>query len=208
MQTAEDVDSVVILWSKEDGIPLGNSAVVKIQANATNTWTSPAVNQTLTISDTYEIASHYFSTTQSYRYWRVVVEDPGNPNGYLELGVVWIGKSLQVENAQNGFDFNVVDRSKISQTEFGHVYVDQYPQLNSLEFAYANLDYDSIVILENAFRENGNRKPVFIAVDPDDDVFDKDHFAIYGRFQGNQFASSHVNYNIFNAKGLVVIELS
>src|SRR4051812_33410514 len=45
--TTEPIDSVVLLWSKEDGIRLSNTAVVKIQANATNVWTSPAVDQTL-----------------------------------------------------------------------------------------------------------------------------------------------------------------
>lgn len=207
-QTIEDVDSVILLWSKEDGVQLSGSATLKIQANATNVWTSPAVDQTLTINDTYEIASHYFTTAQSYRYWRVVLQDAGNPNGFLELGVAWIGKSLQIENAQNGFDFTVTDRSKSVVTDFGHIYTDEYPLFSSLNFSYANLYYEAIQILENAFRENGNRKPVFIAVDPEDEVFDKDHFAIYGRFQSNTFGSEHVNYNIFNAKGLTVVELS
>src|SRR4051812_21363761 len=48
MQTTEDINSVVLLWPKEDGIRLTDSATVKIQANATNVWTSPSVDQTVT----------------------------------------------------------------------------------------------------------------------------------------------------------------
>jgi hypothetical protein len=105
MITTEEIDSVVILWPKEDGIRLSDTAVVKIQANATDSWGSPAVDQTLTIDNTYMVASHYFSTDQSYRYWRVVIEDVGNPYGYVELGMVWFGKSLSIQKAKNGFKF-------------------------------------------------------------------------------------------------------
>jgi hypothetical protein len=205
--TTEAVDSVVILWPKEDGIRLSDSAVVKIQANATNVWTSPAVNQTLTINDVYMVASHYFSTDQSYRYWRVVVQDPGNAYGCVELGVVWIGKSLAIDNAQNGFKAALTDLSKSSKTDFGHVYVDQYPQLMQIDFSYQYLDYSVVQILEDAYRQNGNSKPVMLVLDAEGSVFDKDHFTVYGMFK-NTFGLQHVRYNILNTDTLSVLELS
>lgn len=207
MLTSEPVDSVVILWPKEDGIKLSDSAVVKVQANATNVWTSPAVDETLTIDNTYSIASHYFTSDQSYRYWRVVVEDPGNPWGYLELGVVWIGKSLSIQNAQNGFSYRLLDRSKVTTTDFGHQYVDEYPQSAQLELNYAYLDYDDVQELENAYRVNGNRLPVFVTIDESETALDKNHFAIYGKF-ASSFGLGHVNYNLFNADGVTIEELS
>ncbi len=205
--TATEIDSVVLMWSKEDGVRLSNTAVVKIQANATNTWATPAVDITLSISNDYELASHYFTAVQNYRYWRVSIADPLNPYGYLELGVVWLGKALAVDNAQNGFEFSVIDRSKTVTTDFGHSYTDEYPLTIKLDFSYANLDYASVITLENAFRINGNRHPVMIVLDPEDAVFDKDHFALYGKFT-NDFGLGHVTYNIFNIKGLSVVELS
>jgi hypothetical protein len=205
--TTEEVNSVVMLWPKEDGILLSNTAVIKIQANATNTWTSPAVDVTMTIDNQYEVASHFFSTDQSYRYWRVVVEDPGNANGFLELGMVWIGKSLDIENAQNGFSFDLIDRSKTQTTDFGHTYVDEFPLVASVQLQYKNLDYETIQILENAFRENGTKYPVIIALDPDEDVFDKNHYLVYGKMKPS-FGSKHVNYNILDADGISILELS
>jgi hypothetical protein len=207
MITTEEIDSVVILWPKEDGIRLSDTAVVKIQANATDSWGSPAVDQTLTIDNTYMVASHYFSTDQSYRYWRVVIEDVGNPYGYVELGMVWLGKSLSIQNAQNGFKFVLEDGSKSSSNDFGHVYVDEYPTLAGLSLSYKFMDYDEVQILENAFRENGKRNPVIIALDPDDDVFSKDHFMIYGLMQKG-ISLEHVNYNILNVDGITISELA
>jgi hypothetical protein len=204
--TTEPVDSVAILWSKEDGILLSNTAVIKIQANATDVWTSPAVDQTLTINNDYEIASHYFTTDQSYRYWRVLITDAGNPNGFLELGVVWIGKSLDLDFAENGFKWSIADMSRVTETAYGHKYVDELPSINTLEFSYRFMEYAEIQVLEEAYRINGKRLPVFVAMDAEEAVFDKDHFAIYGMFNSS-FTEDHVVRSLFNPSGIRIEEL-
>lgn len=207
LQTTESIDSVVFLWPKEDGITLSNTAVVKIQANATNVWTSPAVDQTLTIDNTYVLASHFFSTDQNYRYWRVVIQDAGNPNGYVELGVVWLGKGLSIPNAQNGFKFELQDTSVHTQTAFGHDYTDEYPQVATLTFQYKTMDYSDIQTLENAFRQNGTRLPVLVALDPLAGVFNANHFTVYGKM-GPSIPLNHIMYNIMDTSALTVTELS
>lgn len=206
-QTIEPVDSVVILWPKEDGIRLTGSAVIRIQANATNVWTSPALNQALTVDNYYSVASHFFSTDQNYRYWRLVITDTGNPWGYVEAGVVWIGKSLELQPAQNGFSFGLSDRSSVSSTDFGHEYVDEYPLQAQLEISYQYLDYEAATFLEEAYRTNGNKKPVLVALDPTEVVFDKDHFLLYGKM-GSGFRLGHVNYNLFNSDSIIITELA
>ncbi len=206
-QTIEPVDAVILLWPKEDDIKLSDSAVIRVQANATDIWTSPAVNEVLTIDQTYEVATKFFSTDQNYRYWRVFIDDPSNPYGYVELGVVWIGKSLSIDNAENGFGFGFVNNSVVSKNSFGHSYVDQYPLLQQVQFKFNNMYYDNIQILENAYRINGNHKPVVIVLDPEEAVFTKDHFLVYGKFQ-NAIDLTHVSYNIFNTGSLNVLELA
>jgi hypothetical protein len=206
MQTTEDINSVVILWPKEDGIRLTSSAVIKIQANATNVWTAPAVDQVLTIDNDFSIASHYFSTDQSYRYWRLLITDATNPWGYIEIGQVWLGKSLDLENAENGFVFSLVDQSDATSNNFGHEYVDEYPQMAQLSVVYSYIDYDTYTTLETAYRRNGNRKPVLLILDPEENVFNKDHFVLYGKMQ-NKFAFEHIRHEYGNSS-LVIKELA
>lgn len=205
--TTESIDSVVILWPKEDGILLSNTATITIQANATNTWGAPAVSQVLTVDNTYMLASYYFSTSQNYRYWRVLIQDTGNPNGYVGLGVVWLGKSLSIPNAQNGFSYSLADMSKITKTDFGHTYVDEYPQMITMQFAYKTMQYADVQTLENAFRVNGVSDPVMVVLDPTAIVFNKNHFAVYGKFQP-AFSLTHVNYDILDSGGIVITELA
>jgi len=137
----------------------------------------------------------------------VTISDAGNAYGFFELGVVWIGKSLTLNPAENGFKYQLTDYSRVQENEFGHRYVDEYPTRASLEFTYSLLDYDDAQVLENAFRTNGVKKPVLVAIDPTGGVFDKDHLLVYGNFQG-RFGLSHINYDLFNADSIRVEELS
>lgn len=196
--STENITSVALLWPKEDGIRLSSSAVVTVEANATNNWASPAVSQTLTIDNTYEIATYFWNTDQSYRYWRVSLEDPANANLFVDLGVVVLGKSIDIQEPENGFTFGLTDQSKTQRTPFGHEYTDAYPMVSSIEFSYSLMEYGDIQTLENAFRTNGNQTPVFVTFDSDETVFDKDHFALYGKFQKG-FGSEHIIYNLFSS---------
>lgn len=207
MRTSEDVDSVVVIWPKETGVRLTSAAVITIQANATNVWTSPAVSEILTVSDSYELASHYFTTDKSYRFWRITIQDPTNTDGYVELGVVWIGKAMLLQDSENGFKYNLVDKSKTVRTDYGHKYVDRLPKVASLTVNFKYLDYEDAQILETAFRTNGTYDPVLFIMDAEGSVFDKDHFSIYGNMD-SVFSLSHVNFNILNNDSLIVEEIS
>jgi hypothetical protein len=197
LQTTEDINSAILLWSKEDGIRLSSAAVVKIQANATNTWASPAVNTTLTIDDVYNTATNFYSTNQSYRYWRVLIIDPTNANLFVDLGVVILGLSESISTADNGFKYNISDNNKITETDFGNQYVDEYPQTANLSLNFALLDYADIATIETAYKTNGTKKPVFIAMDETGAVYSKNHFSIYGKMKSN-LDIGHINYDMFN----------
>lgn len=205
LKTSQNINSVVLLWPKEDGIRLSTTAIVKIEASATDVWTAPAVSQTLTIDNNYLVSSHFFTTAQSYRYWRVTIQDPQNPYLYVELGVVWIGENTLFDEPENGFKYGIKDLSNISRTEFGNEYVDEYPQIATLEFKYNFIKYSTAQALENAFRTNGIRKPVLVAFDQTESVFDKDHFLIYGKMESG-FDTEHISYDIFKG-GIKITEL-
>jgi hypothetical protein len=205
-QTSQDIDSVILLWPKEDGIKLSSGAVVKIQANATNVWTAPSVDQTLTIDEAYLVASHFFTSVQSYRYWRVTIVDVQNPYLFVELGMIWIGESVDFDEPENGFKFSIEDTSSVSRTEFGHEYIDEYPLIASVSFNYNVVTYATMQTLENTFRENGSKYPVIVCLDDAGTVFDKDHYLLYGKM-GKSFQSDHISYNLFKG-GITVTELS
>lgn len=206
MITSEEVDSIILLWPKEDGIRLSSTAEIRIQANATLDFSSPIVDEVLTINNIYVRASHFFSTAKSYRYWRLVIKDPANPNLYITLGVIGIGKSLDIQNPSIGFEYELADQSKVMTNAFGNQFVDEYPLKASLSVKYDLLDYEDVQALENAYRLNGNTKPVFVVMDHEDTTFSKDHFLIYGKMaKPSKF--SQIHYKYFTSD-LIVEEIS
>lgn len=205
LQTAQDISCIALFWPKEDGIRLSQTAVVKIEANAVNSWTSPALSQTLTIDDNYMVASHFFATPQEYRYWRITIQDSQNPNLFVELGLAWIGEDVGFNEPENGFKFRLVDPTVESKTDFGHSYSDEYPLINQLEFNYKYIDYETMQGLEDVFRQNGNRKPVLVCFDDQESSFNRNHFLIYGKL-GRNFDTDHVVHTLFQG-GLKITEL-
>lgn len=71
-------------------------ASVKLEGNASDVWTSPALSVTLTPDS---IVYSTFSSA-SYQYWRITVNDVSNTDGFIQIGSVFLGDSLTMP----GFD--------------------------------------------------------------------------------------------------------
>lgn len=205
LKTTEEINSVVLLWGK-DQYNLSSSAEIRIQANATSNFSSPAVDQILTFNNDFEIASHYFSTSQAYRYWRIVIKDPTNPRGYVNIGVVILGQSEVLDDPENGFSFTQSDNSTITRTEFGQEYADTYPITSQLSLDFSVMEYATAEKFILFFQRVGNRIPIFVAMDPDGTVFNKDCFSIYGKFRGS-LTQKHNFSTVFDT-GLSIQEIN
>lgn len=202
-KTTEEIDSVVLLWGK-GMYSLTSEAEVRIQASATSNFDSPAVDELLTFNNNYEIASHYFTENKAYRYWQVLIKDPANVNGFVNLGVAIIGKAESLDNPSNGFVFSQQDTSNITTTDFGNSYVDEFPIMSKLDLAFNYMDYATTEAIMILYKRVGARKCIFVTIDEMDQVQGKDAFAIYGRFNTGM-TQTHINYDIFST-GLSILE--
>lgn len=70
----------------------GANGTYLIQANDSNNWTAPALNQTITRAADM-IVQTFNNTTQ--RYWRIGVDDNANPDGYVKIGYLFLGEYYQ-----------------------------------------------------------------------------------------------------------------
>ncbi|HMA78882.1 MAG TPA: hypothetical protein VKP88_07200, partial [Candidatus Paceibacterota bacterium] len=76
-----------------------SGATVKIQANSSDSWAAPPVDETIDI-DQVETGTvddtilHNF-TSSEYRYWRLYIDDDSNSDGYIEIGYIFIGEYTQ-----------------------------------------------------------------------------------------------------------------
>lgn len=199
LQSAEEIDTFAVLFDFRAGIKLSDAALIYIQGSATDSWTSPGYSQAVTIDNTWPGITLFLDTPQEFRFWRVKVVDPQNAFGYVELGTVVLGKYLSLARCpDNGFDLTWDDGTKTQANDYGNTYADVYPQIKEMSFNFNILTYDQQKILEGIYRRLGNQKPVFVSLDPGEDMFDKDHFYIYGRMS-DKFTSKHIVKSYFSS---------
>lgn len=133
----EDVDAVCIAPDWRNGF--GFTAIT-IEANATDVWTSPAFTQSFSFDSTYGTGITEFSSTQSYRFWRLVIT---SSLGYCELGNVFIGPKVDIttNGISEGILFQNNDIVKTSTTEYGQEFYDviaQRKEITGLRYSTMN----------------------------------------------------------------------
>lgn len=199
IKTAENIDSFCLFFDPELGVNFSGQAVIKLQANATDEWSAPSVDVTLAIDDREKSITHFFATVQHFRYWRIKMVDTENINLSVELGVVFLSEAKILErNLEKGFTFNRRDTSRVRTNQFGNSYTDELPFIKSMVFDLALFPKEDLALLEDVYRDVGVKKPLVVAVDPTEVVFDKDRFLIYGKFT-RQLSAKHVFSKYFDS---------
>jgi len=176
------VDSFALFFDPMSGIKFSDVATLRLQASATNVWTAPPVDVALSIDSRYLSCSHFFTSTQNYRYWRVKIVDPQNPNLYVEISKVSLAlATLLSQGPEIGFKSVISDLSKKSSTPYGNDYFDIYPMRRKFDFNFAFLENADVLELERIFLQVGNVVPFVISLDSTAELFDKDRFLTYCR---------------------------
>lgn len=203
LKTIEEIDTIAVLW-ESGNFKLTTSAVITLEANATNVWTAPAFSTALTFDNRNEIAQAHFAA-ESYRYWRIKIQDPQNANLYVNLGVVVLGLADQIlTRTSNGFSFSFKDYSKSQSTDFGQFYTDSYPKLKAMSLNFDALDLAETTALIDLFSRVGNSQNIFVSLDPAETILTEGEFWIYGRLS-SALGLNHQVKDIFTS-GLEIVE--
>jgi len=184
-------DSFAMFFNPLNDIQLSTSAVVKIEANATDVWTAPSVSETVVINQDFEAGSFFFTSDKTYRYWSIYIEDPTNTDLFVELNCVYLSDArVLTQPPEIGLKDIINDKSKKNTNEYGHEYWDRYPLRKSAAFGYKIIDETDRQSLKEMFKLVGNHTPIVVVFDQLETVFgDKEEFMIYGRIDGKWDAS-------------------
>ena len=154
--TAVDVDTIGIF-----GNNFTSGATVKIQGNATDVWTSPSIDQALTYTKDNRkstelgrdvgIWSYQYSSTQSYKYWRLYVDDGSNPDGYIEVGFMFLDEATTFPGMSVNQVFKRNTTSKTAFSESGQAYGLKRLQYDSASFNYPAVTESDKEIVDTFF---------------------------------------------------------
>jgi hypothetical protein len=138
-----------------------NIATLTLQLNSTNSWGSPAVSIPITIDYEFGIAIHEFSSTQTYRYARLVMT---STSGFCELSKVFLGMKSTYTDVDFSYplNFQINDLSTISKNRYGQKFIDE---IGTQRIIKAKIDYiqrDNIDDFLDWLMIISNTRPFFI----------------------------------------------
>lgn len=181
-------------------IAIGNTnirstATVKIQGNNANSWGAPTIDETIDVTSmdgTRRCIYHNFDGS-GLRYWRLVVIDDGNPDGFIEIGKVMLGDAVTLsDNYDATFTRRRLRNNVIHRTEYNQAFVYNRDYGAAFALSWTNCQEetrDQIRALELAL--NGNGRPFFFVLDPTDPAE-----AFWVRMEGD-IEEGRVSFDVF-----------
>lgn len=149
------------------GHNLTASAVVYVEANSIDSWSSPPVKELMTVTD--EVVIYLWEQSVSYRWWRFTFSDNSNPNSYLEVGRLFIGSYFE---PSVNFDWKEKtswrSRSKIIESVGGQVTAIRRDQRRVWEYSFGFLNSTDIKAFREMWEAVDVVSPYFIIEDADD----------------------------------------
>jgi hypothetical protein len=136
-----------------------------MQANDTDAWTSPAQSQALTVNA--RLGAYFLSSAWTRRWWRLLIEDVANPEGYTQLAVVWAGPYLEPSRGLlPGYTDAVDDLSAVVTSTTGAVYQDKRGVRRAQRVNFSRLRTTEKQAFEQMQDYLGVGRPFFLSIDP------------------------------------------
>ncbi len=186
LQSQEEADSFAVFFRANQPVKLTGGATIKVEGNASADFTSPLFSTTVTLDTDNLVISHFLTSSESHRYWRLFIDDPGNPYGHLEVSKFVVGKSEKFTGVTRGFKWSNIDASKTQRTAFGQMYSDVLPVRKRFEFELPLEDFSNFERAINFYGLVGKTEGFLTALDPEEAIWgEKDRFLLWGNFSSD-----------------------
>jgi len=138
--------------------------VLKWQGNASNTWSSPSIDETLTWSS--GIINKSF-TGGSYRYWRLEIVDSGNTDGFISIGRVYGSEAEISPGIAPLFSHTRKSESKKSISVAGNIYGDKRYFYDMISIRWKKISHSQKAEIIEWFEAVDITDPFFITFNED-----------------------------------------
>ena len=132
------------------------------------------------------ILNHFTESTR--RYWRLEFANPGNPDGYIEMGRVFLGDYFEPSRQfARGWEEMLVDPSRVEQSEQGQEWVDLKEKYRTVRVEFpegAPLSEADRQSYQQMLKAVGCSRDIFIALDYDNQP---SKWSFYGKFAQTEF---------------------
>jgi hypothetical protein len=151
-----DADMVAILAHN-----LSATATVTFKANDTDAWGAPSLSMAL--DPTEELILEEFADC-AYRFGRFDITDAANPDGFVEIGRLWIGATLSILPAMIvDFTVVVVNDDAVTWGVTRQKYADVGDSWRKFEFSFPPSEEALIAQLKTMYELVGKNQSLIVA---------------------------------------------
>ena len=160
----------ILIGNRNSPIKISPTATLKLQGNETDAWSSPSFETTLTYDESVIFS---FSSTglhsEELRYWRLLIVDDNNGQGYVEIGSLFLGDYLELTRGRIQFPLNgqYIDRSVTVFSEGGQSFSDEGENSEQFSLFWRGLTVSDKEEIDRLFGDVKTAKPFFVRLDPD-----------------------------------------
>lgn len=159
-----------LIGPRNSPIKITPSAVIKIEGNETSNWSSPTSSITVDYDDEVLFSVNPEGLwSEQLRYARVQFVDNANPQGFVEIGALFMGNFFEATRGAVQFPFqgNYVDRSRTVFSEGGQTFSDTREQTESFSVNWFGLTIAEKEEIDDVFASLGTSNPFFVQFDSD-----------------------------------------
>jgi hypothetical protein len=156
---------------------ISSSATVRLFGHSTDLGSNPAdwlasadfnTGNTLTFDNI--VGALYLTTAETHRWWLLEIDDPTNPDTYVEVGRVFGGLSTSPdENFNENFSVTWMDNSRNFESEGGSKYSVEKVRPKVFEISFNDIDAANVDVVEAWWTSVYTVCPLVIALDKDDE---------------------------------------
>lgn len=157
-----------MISKRNQPIKISPAATIKLQGSETDNWISPSYEQSITYDDeVMSLVSDIGLHTEPLRYWRLLIIDRNNPQGYIELGAAFLGNYFSPQRGRVAFPLSstIIDRTETVFSEGGQSFSDIREKTQQYSFSWYGLEKQDVEELEIFFENYGTGIPFFISMD-------------------------------------------
>jgi len=151
--------SCFILWNHN----IRAGATIRLQANATDSWGSPAIDVAVTWSEDRLV--YVFASAVSYRWWRIIITDAANPDGYVSSGYRFLGIYFQPGESNASRVPSLIDPSEIAFSRGGQLTAAPLDGYDQMSYEFDAVSAADQATMKTIYRLLGEFCPYFIIED-------------------------------------------
>lgn len=161
----------ILIGARNRPIRITPSATITLQGNETNVWNPGVIHSEIVLDYNAAVISTINEDglwDEALRYSRILIEDLSNPEGFVEIGALFLGIFFQGTRGQVQFPFQAqyIDNSRTSFSEGGQTFSDIREKSEGFDIEWFGLTISEKEEIDDLWDNLGVSNPFFIQYDP------------------------------------------